>query len=129
YDVPGMPLLRAGVTLRRRAGGSDEGWHLKLPGESVESRTEVHVDLEHDGVPATLVDLVTGWTRGQALAPVARIRTHRTVARLVGPGGHGLAALAGEHGEGHPAQLDSDPKRWREWEVELVHGEPGLLDD
>jgi CHAD domain-containing protein len=31
YDSPDLRLLLAGVTLRRREGGADEGWHLKLP--------------------------------------------------------------------------------------------------
>ena len=31
YDTSDLRLLRAGVTLRRRRGGADEGWHLELP--------------------------------------------------------------------------------------------------
>ena len=31
YDTADLRLLRAGVTLRRRRGGKDAGWHLKLP--------------------------------------------------------------------------------------------------
>src|ERR1700749_5294518 len=31
YDTEDLRLLRAGVTLRRRRGGTDSGWHLKLP--------------------------------------------------------------------------------------------------
>src|ERR1700723_2328951 len=31
YDTDDLRLLRAGITLRRREGGSDAGWHLKLP--------------------------------------------------------------------------------------------------
>src|SRR6201996_1129172 len=31
YDTEDLRLLRAGVTLRRRRGGNDSGWHLKLP--------------------------------------------------------------------------------------------------
>src|ERR1700690_1690375 len=31
YDTDDLRLLKAGITLRRREGGSDEGWHLKLP--------------------------------------------------------------------------------------------------
>jgi CHAD domain-containing protein len=128
YDVPGLPLLRSGVTLRRRTGGSDEGWHLKLPGNGVESRTELHEGLASAGVPDTLSVLVSGWTRGRQLAPVARIRTDRRRSRLVGADGGVLAEVADDRVEGRPAQLDAEPVRWREWEVELVHGEPSLLD-
>ena len=30
YDTDDLRLIRAGVTLRRRRGGHDAGWHLKL---------------------------------------------------------------------------------------------------
>ena len=33
HDTEDLRLIRWGVTLRRRAGGADEGWHLTLPGE------------------------------------------------------------------------------------------------
>ena len=32
FDTEDLRLARAGVTLRRRRGGDDAGWHLKLPG-------------------------------------------------------------------------------------------------
>ena len=31
YDTEDLRLAQAGVTLRRRRGGDDAGWHLKLP--------------------------------------------------------------------------------------------------
>ncbi|MFB8242316.1 CYTH domain-containing protein [Kitasatospora purpeofusca] len=31
YDTPDLRLLRRGITLRRRSGGGDAGWHVKLP--------------------------------------------------------------------------------------------------
>jgi hypothetical protein len=31
FDTAGLRLIRGGVTLRRRRGGKDQGWHLKLP--------------------------------------------------------------------------------------------------
>ena len=31
HDTDSLALFRWGVTLRRREGGSDEGWHMKLP--------------------------------------------------------------------------------------------------
>ena len=30
FDTPQLDLHRQGITLRRRTGGGDEGWHLKL---------------------------------------------------------------------------------------------------
>ncbi len=32
YDTVCLDLLRSKLTLRRRTGGPDAGWHLKLPG-------------------------------------------------------------------------------------------------
>lgn len=38
FDTAGLALARAHITLRRRTGGTDAGWHLKLPaGGGVES--------------------------------------------------------------------------------------------
>jgi inorganic triphosphatase YgiF len=33
FDTDQLNLARAGITLRRRTGGPDAGWHLKLPGQ------------------------------------------------------------------------------------------------
>jgi hypothetical protein len=39
YDTPGTLLAASKITLRRRTGGTDEGWHLKLPaGAGAKSR-------------------------------------------------------------------------------------------
>ncbi len=32
YDTADLRLIGADITLRRRTGGQDAGWHLKLPG-------------------------------------------------------------------------------------------------
>ncbi len=31
YDTDDLRLIRTGITLRRRQGGGNAGWHLKLP--------------------------------------------------------------------------------------------------
>src|SRR3954470_3136125 len=43
HDTPDLRLLRARVTLRRRTGGPDAGWHLKLPAGT--ARRELHAPL------------------------------------------------------------------------------------
>ena len=40
FDTAGLDLVGAGITLRRRVGGEDEGWHVKLPTGT--GRWEVH---------------------------------------------------------------------------------------
>ncbi len=69
FDTPGFRLVSAHITLRRRTGGTDAGWHLKLPAGA--ERREVHAPLESgtDTVPAELAGLVSGRDRGPAAAP------------------------------------------------------------
>ncbi|NUS51291.1 MAG: CYTH domain-containing protein, partial [Nocardioidaceae bacterium] len=53
-DTAELALAAAGVTLRRRTGGDDEGWHLKLPAGN--GRHEEHRPLggSADDVPPDL---------------------------------------------------------------------------
>jgi len=44
YDTEDLRLIRAGVTLRRRTGGEDAGWHLKLP-TAAGTRDEIRLPL------------------------------------------------------------------------------------
>ena len=43
-DTDDLALARARITLRRRTGGGDEGWHLKLPARK-DVRRELHAPL------------------------------------------------------------------------------------
>ena len=43
HDTADLRLLRARATLRRRTGGADSGWHLKLPAGT--ARRELHAPL------------------------------------------------------------------------------------
>src|SRR5690349_2018357 len=82
YDTTGRDLAARHVTLRRRAGGPDAGWHLKLPA-GPDARTEVRAPLSDD-VPGELLDVVLAIVRDRPLVEVARISTMRTVERLFG---------------------------------------------
>jgi CHAD domain-containing protein len=125
FDTPDLALLRSGVTVRRRTGGHDEGWHAKVPAGT--GRDEVQRPLGvSDGVPpAELLALVRGWTRGAPVGEVARIETRRTERALLGADGTVLAELAQDEVTG----TDGDGRRtaWCEWELELVDGEASLL--
>src|SRR5258708_39111255 len=87
YDTGDLRLLRAGITLRRRRGGSDAGWHLKLPfgPAAPSSREEIRLPLGPAGRrgPKELADLVRARTRGEPLVPVATISTVREATTLV----------------------------------------------
>ena len=42
YDTPDLRLARHGATLRRRTGGHDAGWHLKLPAATTSGSSSPH---------------------------------------------------------------------------------------
>ncbi|MDZ4235737.1 MAG: CYTH and CHAD domain-containing protein, partial [Dietzia sp.] len=125
FDTPARDLARHRITLRRRTGGPDEGWHLKLPA-GADTRTEVRAALQDD-VPESLRDVVLAIVRDNPLAPVARISTSRTVEMLYGPDGSAVAEFCDD--QVTASAEGGDEQNWREWELELAEGgEPELLD-
>ena len=128
FDTPTQDLARNKITLRRRTGGSDAGWHLKLPA-GPEARTEVRAPLdasEPDTVPSELRDVVLAIVRDRPLEPVARISTERENQVLYGADGAELAEFSNDHVTAWAAAgadgSDAPPARqeWREWELELA---------
>ena len=130
FDTEDLDLIRHKVTLRRRVGGDDEGWHLKLPVRK-DTRQELHVPLHEGGdgsVPARLAAQVEDITAGRRLRPVAILDTERTVVRLPGPPGDALVEVADDLVTAiRFGQPDSEPMRWREIEVEALSPEPGAV--
>ena len=104
HDTADLRLARARITLRRRTGGSDAGWHLKLPGEGG-ARRELHAPLGRavENPPPALLDPVRGILRGAPTAPVATLRNHRVVTVL--RDGEGRAAGRGRRRHGHRQRL------------------------
>ncbi len=127
YDTDDLRLIRDGVTLRRRRGGSDPGWHLKLPaGDS--TRREIQLPLGRGRqVPARLAALVRGYSRGDALRPVARISTRRQVVTLIDNAGTSLAEVAADDVSAQTLGEETVISQWAEVEVELTGGGPRLL--
>lgn len=70
FDTPSHDLARNQITLRRRTGGADAGWHLKLPA-GPDKRTEMRAPLSASGdaVPAELLDVVLAIVRDQPVQP------------------------------------------------------------
>ena len=130
YDTTDLRLLRAGITLRRRTGGEDAGWHLKLP---VGGRTREEVRLPLDSaatpheVPAELADLVRARSRAAALVPVATVSTLRQTVNLLDDDGHVLAEVADDRVSAQRQQEPATADSWREIEVELAGGDSALL--
>ncbi len=140
YDTPDQRLTAAGITLRRRTGGRDAGWHLKLPAGPGE-REEIRAPLS-DVPPPELTSLVRARVLDRDLVPVVRLRTRRTVRELRDAAGAPLAEVAVDEVWAWPAGEAEKPgaagvagrteARWREIEVELTGGgerDPGLLDE
>ena len=135
FDTAGQRLAAHRITLRRRTGGADEGWHLKLPGGDSDTRQEVRVPLgdgPEDGtrVPEHLTERVAGVTAGAPVVPVAVLVTERAVRRLMGTSGQVMAEVADDvvTGQRTEAAGGGQPLTWREIEVELVSSPPSLLD-
>jgi CHAD domain-containing protein len=128
YDTEDLRLIRSGITLRRRQGGSDPGWHLKLP-ESGDSRREIQVPLSRAArqVPKELGRLVRAFTRGEALGPVAEISTVRHRVVLLDEAGDSLAEVMDDDVSASTMGSQTELSHWREIEVELTGGGQGLL--
>lgn len=134
YDTPTLALTRAGVILRRRTGGTDAGWHLKLP-ENDGARTELREQRAGDSPPETLVGRVRVHVRDAGLIPIVRLDTRRTsrllhaTPELGSTAGDGRAALAEIDDDVVTATIlaDGTTTSWHEVEVELRTGGRGVL--
>jgi CHAD domain-containing protein len=125
FDTAELRLANAGIALRRRTGGTDDGWHLKIS-RGPDERIEVQRPLGRDpaNVPDALADLVLARARRSPLVPIATLRTHRVVLHLLGSGDVKLAEIADDRVTGESGSAVS---AWREVEVELVEGDRDLL--
>lgn len=129
FDTKDLRLARQRITLRRRTGGSDAGWHLKLPAAPGE-RHEYHEPLGQDGdsVPEPLLRLVRVHVRNTRLVVVARLSTRRAVHRLRDKDGNILAEFSDDRVNAETLVPRQSSQHWREWELELIKGSRKLLD-
>ena len=121
FDTSGRDLAAHRITLRRRTGGTDAGWHLKLPAGAV-ARTEIRVELgdgDDADVPDELRDVVLAIVRDRPLEVVARITNHRTIDTLIGSDGTALAEFCDDRVSASAEGTDIE-QLWREWEIELA---------
>lgn len=129
-DTLDLDLLHAKHTLRRRVGGHDAGWHLKKPLPDG-SRLELAQPLTSSAVrvPPGLRSELADIAGQKPLLPVAALRTVRTERRLLDADGKQLAVIADDTVEATVYLFGERIYRWREIEVELVDGEPAVLDE
>lgn len=129
FDTEGLDLIRHKITLRRRVGGSDEGWHLKLPAGQ-DTRQEVHATLDEGAagvVPARLAAEVKDVTAGERLRPIAILDTERAVVTVTGQDGQPLAEVADDRVTAIRFGDSEEPVTWREVEVEALSQDPAAL--
>jgi CHAD domain-containing protein len=117
FDTPGTGLRLFGVTLRRRVGGSETGWQLKVP--SGTSRTELQSGSRAKTLPAALTESVAGLLAGESLNPVATVITTRTAYRVLDAEGELVLEIADDQVQSGPPDGDSTLHAWHEVEVEL----------
>ncbi|MFF7470121.1 CHAD domain-containing protein [Streptomyces sp. NPDC008092] len=127
HDTSDLRLASAKVTLRRRSGGSDAGWHLKLP-VAPGVRDEIHAPLS-DTLPDELAALARSRVREGRLVPVIRLRTTRDVRHLVDADGALLAEVSVDRVRADRLFGGDGRAQWTEIEVELADGgDPAFLD-
>ncbi|MGO4804942.1 CHAD domain-containing protein [Arthrobacter sp. 2MCAF15] len=130
FDTQALALAARRITLRRRSGGPDAGWHLKLPVAAGERREITEpLGADQDAVPERLRQLVLVHTRNHVLVPVARIRTSRSSTPLYAADAALLARFSDDRVEAQFLLPPAEPSRWREWEIELADGPRALLQD
>ncbi|MEH0423361.1 CYTH and CHAD domain-containing protein [Streptomyces sp. B21-083] len=121
YDTSDLRLAAASITLRRRTGGSDAGWHLKLP-VAPGVRDEIQFPLS-DTVPDELTGLVRAHVREGQLVPVVRLRSTRDLRDLVDTDGRRLAEVGVDTVRAERLFGGEGTAQWTEIEVELADGE------
>lgn len=128
FDTPDLLLARRGITLRRRTGGHDDGWHLKLPGDG-HSRHEIQADIDPDAselvVPLGLRERLVDVLEWKPLVPVATLDTERSETTLLNQGGQSIALLAEDQ---VTVTRDGERQQWHEVEVELTDGQDSDLE-
>lgn len=117
YDTPESHLRRHGISLRKRRGGLDAGWHLKLP--AGDDRVELHSDSKSAVAPRELSSLLFGIRRGLKLGPVAKVSTTRHSHRLTNSLGTLLVEIADDSVNAVAMGETATLTEWREIEVEL----------
>ncbi|MEO8851753.1 MAG: CYTH domain-containing protein [Allobranchiibius sp.] len=130
FDTHDVTLAMLGITLRRRLGGTDAGWHLKLP-QTQDAREEIRLPLQASDddeiIPSALLERVSDVLGDRQVEPVCRVGTRRTEWDLRS----GEVVLGITCDDYVSVQNLIDPgqdREWHEMEVELVDGDTDFLE-
>ncbi|MFP7833750.1 CHAD domain-containing protein [Marisediminicola sp. LYQ134] len=133
FDTADGVLAAHRIVLRRREGGADEGWHIKVP--AALGRLERHWPLALEGaegeeprVPEPVLDAVRARVRDRPVAVIARLNTRRTLVRMLDEQGRRIVEIADDVVTASDVATGI-ARVWREWEVELDDDAPADPDD
>ena len=127
YDTKDLRLTREKITLRRRTGGADDGWHMKLPAGA--GRCELRLPIEDASrVPDELVEQVRAIVRNEPLEPIAQVDNRRVESQLAGEDGELVAEFCDDHVTAWSLLPGGERTSWREWELELAESIAGTED-
>ncbi|MCJ1708010.1 CYTH domain-containing protein [Microbacterium sp. VKM Ac-2923] len=127
-DTETTELARAGIAVRRRRGGPDEGWHVKSPaqgGGRTERQWPLGDVLDHDAdpvAPPAVQDAVAS-VAAPPFTPLARVRNNRTAYALLDTQGGEIAEFVDDRVRARDERRGVE-SAWREWEVELGPAAP-----
>lgn len=121
FDTADLRLARSGASLRYR---EPEGWTAKLPSGRgrLMKRTEVTVvGPQTAPVPPQLLDVLTAFTRGAAVRPVATLHTERRARVVRDNRGRPVAELTDDLVDAASiGDFMVDVRQFRELEVEMI---------
>jgi len=131
YDTRELTLLRWGVTVRRREGGADAGWHLKLPVTNSKegARDELHLPLTDNAlgdIPAEFIEIIAPLLRNKTMEHLADVNTIRTTYTMIDEHENSVVEIADDH-----VSVEQDKitiNAFREIEVELLHDTKSAMD-
>jgi CHAD domain-containing protein len=120
FDTADRVLVRARIALRRRTGGHDAGWHVKLPAAVGRTEVQAPIDPERpDVLPGVLRELLATRIRTSPLEPIARVATERIATVLRDASGAGAVEVVDDRVTATDVAAGV-VRTWREWEVEQV---------
>lgn len=122
FDTEDYALSAAKVAVRRRAGGGDDGWHVKYKAGKVRGELHYAPLKTSDRMPAALRKTLVGITLDRPLTPVATINTKRAEYPITADDGQQHAVLCVDFVCARDERAGVD-REWSECEIELSSDE------
>ncbi|MEJ6014458.1 CYTH and CHAD domain-containing protein [Corynebacterium sp. H127] len=120
FDTADLRLTRSKITLRRRTGGKDAGWHLKLPAEHGRMEIALPLGAESEQAPAEILNPIRAIVRDLPLQVIAQVDNERHESVLADDSGTPLAEFCDDHVTAWSLLPAGTKQMWREWELELT---------